>query len=140
MGKNSVVYEIRFEHHLECHFATNKMRQIQRIETYKNKVPQMNQDEDDEDLEDEFDALSNNLDAFGQDINAENIDSENMSYDEDEKAEQTPHDELVPNSYGDQYKDYMKKFDKLSRTIFFECVQFVISFQPFFFYCFGCLY
>merc|ERR1712154_176442 len=60
-----MVFEIRLEHNLECHFATNKMRPIRRIKeledehAQKHAVPQYA-----DDFDGEFDALSNNLDAL----------------------------------------------------------------------------
>merc|ERR1719461_2127141 len=66
--RNGMVCEIRLEQNLECHFATNKMRPIRRIKALedehvhalqKNAIPQYA-----DDFDNEFDALSNNLDAL----------------------------------------------------------------------------
>eukprot|EP01083_Nonionella_stella_P117002 348141_1 len=102
--KNDTVFEIRIEHKLECHFGTNKVRPIKRVNinakydpTYDAQYNEINfkpkpKPKPKPDLDIEFDALTNKLDDFGDAIsNDESEDKENEEFsdydehDEDEK-------------------------------------------------------
>ena len=131
--KESMVYEIRLEHNLECNFATNKMRPIRRVRAKTDEHNAIPKYEDD--FDGEFDALSNNLDALAASQNPSHLmeeyeeeeiaESDENSYeneesydeenDDDEKAETPVESELVANSYGNQYNDYMRKYNQVSK-------------------------
>mmetsp|Transcript_49412 Transcript_49412/g.82233 ORF Transcript_49412/g.82233 Transcript_49412/m.82233 type:complete len:825 (+) Transcript_49412:41-2515(+) len=84
--KHGVVYEIRLQHNLECHFGTNRMRPIRRQRIAEQAQPQIRRSQSaapsslrsplqqaaylgnalnagDDDFADEFDALTNKLEA-----------------------------------------------------------------------------
>ena len=115
--ENGVVYALRLDHDVQCHFATNKMVPIRRLQAHREMATaaatttatdSLSADDRDDGIDHEFDALSNELengddgDPFGQSV-------------EDEAVPTLRDSEAAPESdeYGDEYNEYIERFNRL---------------------------
>jgi len=102
--KQDTMFEIRFEHNLECHIASNRMRPIRRVRV-NGAHSEQGMDAADS-CADGFDALSNRLEGdsvFGAEEEKDG-DAQIGTFKDSERA---------LNEYGDDYVEYMRKFQSL---------------------------
>merc|ERR1719242_558898 len=145
--ENGVVYGLRFDDNVQCHFATNKVRPIRRRMISSNRKSTVSahrpyaatadnisfnvycdrkENEKDRDLETddidlEFDALSNKLEN-GDDRGQSDLESTSLEEMEEMKESESVERQSVPtmrdsevalDEYGNDYDEYIATFNRL---------------------------